>query len=177
MAETIVFGGQKLDIDLNDELWKQLVEKYSKKHKKKTGWEPLGITDMGWCIDPTNSTFHGGVNQLLLDSDKGMVGRAHNAVFEDRNFCEMQARAEQLRRYLLDFAAKNESPRTKQDQGFVISYDDALGIFIINELSMDFPIFDPVFATHRCAADAMKKFAEDLLWMVREYKPRLDQEV
>lgn len=36
MTETIVFGGQKLGIDENDPLWKQLIEKYS---KKKTGWE------------------------------------------------------------------------------------------------------------------------------------------
>lgn len=33
MASTVVFDGQKLDIDPNDELWKQLVEKYSKKNQ------------------------------------------------------------------------------------------------------------------------------------------------
>lgn len=41
MAETIVFGGQKLDIDPNDELWKQLAEKYSQKNQ--TGWEEPNV--------------------------------------------------------------------------------------------------------------------------------------
>lgn len=41
MAETIVFGGQKLEIDENDPLWIQLVDKYSKKNQ--TSWEELNV--------------------------------------------------------------------------------------------------------------------------------------
>lgn len=61
MAETIVFGGQKLDIDPNDELWIQLVDKYSKKNQ--TSWEEPNV-----CKLPEPLTYK--ELEALLESDE-----------------------------------------------------------------------------------------------------------
>lgn len=175
MAETIVFGGQKLDIGPNDELWKQLVEKYS---KKKTGWELPETYSHAYAVDC-------GVLSGVLDIDQ-FYRYADNAdalvwyraaVFENEEFCKMQARAEEIRRKLLRFAAENDKPCAQRCNRYTISYNYVGDCLQINVWSQSPPIFEPAFETRECAERAMREFAEDLFWMAREYKPRLDQEV
>lgn len=61
MAETVVFGGQKLEIDENDPLWIQLVDKYSKKNQMS--WEEPNV-----CKPSEPLTYQ--ELDLLLESDE-----------------------------------------------------------------------------------------------------------
>lgn len=175
MAETIVFGGQKLDIDENDPLWKQLIEKYA---KKKTGWEEPEKHSKAYMIhsgllDGTNRI--DGFYRYEDNIDANAWKRA--AVFEYENFCRMQARAEEIRRKLLRFVAENDKPCAQRCNRYTISYNYVGDCLQINVWSQSPPIFEPAFETRECAERAMMEFAEDLFWVAREYKPRLDQEV
>lgn len=173
MAETIVFGGQKLDIDPNDELWKQLVEKYS---KKKTGWEKPEKYSKAYMIH--SGLLHGtnridGFYRCEDNVDANAWKRA--AVFEDENFCRMQARAEEIRRKMLRWVAENDKPLSVQDDhwGLVYNVDTCTWRAVCHAGRPS--IFGVYCSSEKLALEFAMFFEDELKWMFFEYQRRLDE--
>ena len=171
MAEKITVGGITLEIDENDELWKQLVEKYSE--GKKTGWEIPNKGAKAYTLyggSPQGDYCIGVYNPL---ANHNVV--SHAAIFADYKFARMQARAEEIRRKLLKFAAENEGTHERDEAGYVIVWED--GAFRCLCWKYEDLMFAPTFTTKQCAEMALEKYRDDLFWLATEYKQRLDQEV
>lgn len=170
MAETIIFGGQKLDIDPNDELWKQLVDKYSKKNQ--TGWEEPKYGD---CV----YTLYGNAPQCdyNLGPYRGDNQCAQNnaALFTDCDFARMQAHAEIIRRKMLRWAADNDKPLGLHDTQWGVNYDEDRNKWIAIPYYMYPNLFGVYFSSEEVALEAAQYFSDDLKWMIFEYKRRLDE--
>lgn len=174
MEEMIVFGGQKLKIDPNDELWKQLVEKYS---KKKTGWEKPEKHSVAYMI---HSGLLYGTNRIddfykREDSvDDNAWKRA--AVYEDENFCRMQARAEEIRRKMLRWVAENDKPLRVQDGHWGLAYNVDTCEWQVVYYNGRPNIFGVYCSSETLALEFAMFFEDELKWMLFEYKRRLDEE-
>lgn len=174
MEEMIIFGGQQLKIDPNDELWKQLVKKYS---KKKTGWEQ----------PEKHSTVHMIHSGLLYrtnriddfcrrenDIDDNAWKRA--AIFEDENFCRMQARAEEIRRKMLRWVAENDKPLRLRDDHWGLTYNADTSKWQAVYYNGRPSIFGVYCSSETLALEFAMFFEDELKWMLFEYKRRLDEE-
>lgn len=173
MAETIVFGGQKLDIDPNDELWKQLVEKYS---KKKTGWEKPEKHSKAYMI---HSGLLHGTNRIddFYRSEDNIDANAWKraAIFEDENFCRMQARAEEIRRKMLRWVAENDKPLSVQDDHWGLVYNvDTCTWRAVRHAGRP-SIFGVHCSSEKLALEFAMFFEDELKWMFFEYQRRLDE--
>lgn len=172
MAEKITVGGVTLEIDENDELWKQLVEKYSE--GRETGWEIPNEGAKAYTLyggSPQGDYCIGAYNPL---ADHNVVN--HAAIFADYKFARMQARAEEIRRKMLRWVAENDKPLRLRDDHWGLIYNadtykwqavcyngrpNIFGVYCSSEtLALEFAMF----------------FEDELKWMFFEYKRRLDEE-
>lgn len=170
MAETIVFGGQKLDIDPNDELWKQLVEKYSKKNQ--TGWEKPKHGDRVYTL--YGNAPRGDYNLGSYNSCD-QCAQSNAALFADCDFARMQARAEIIRRKMLRWAAENDKPLSRLDAHWGVSYDEGQNKWNATYCPIRPNPFGVYFSSEEVALEAAHHFSDDLKWMIFEYKRRLDE--
>lgn len=97
------------------------------------------------------------------------------AVFEDENFCRMQARAEEIRRKMLRWAAENDKPLSYFDTHWGATYDEGQNKWITTYYPVRPNLFDVYFSSEEVDLEAAQHFSDDLKWMIFEYKRRLDE--
>ena len=171
MAETIVFGGQKLDIDPNDELWKQLVEKYAQKNQ--TGWEEPKYGDRVYTL--YGNAPQGDYNLGSYNSCD-QCAQSNAALFTDCDFARMQARAEIIRRKMLRWTAKHDKPLGIRNECWSVNFNWETNEWFARRHPVSPSVFGVYFSSEEIALKAAQYFREDFEWLMFEYKRRLDEE-